>query len=151
MKPLLLLLLLFFPIHSQEYIPSEDVPWAAAEITEAPTWGWHTLIDLHDCDHDLITNAEHIKAYVHVLCNLIDMKKFGECHVVNFGENEEVAGYSMFQLIETSNISGHFVNKTNRAFIDIFSCKEYSPEAALEFTAQMFSAKNYEFRIIKRK
>lgn len=68
------------------------------------------------------------------------MQPYGEAQVVHFG-NEHVEGFSMTQLIETSLISGHFANDTNKAFIDIFSCKAYDPEAVAAFTAEFFGGK----------
>ena len=106
-------------------------------------WGLSSSIDLYDCDSNLIKNKEKIKEFVVQLCELIDMKRFGECIVVNFGEDEEVAGFSMMQLIETSLISAHFANKTNRIFLDVFSCKYYSPKVAAEFAKEYFKASNY--------
>ena len=82
---------------------------------------------------DLIRNADHIRRYVVELCELIEMKRFGECQVVDFGSGR-VAGYSMVQLISTSLISGHFANDTNNAYLDIFSCKGYDPAVVEEFS-----------------
>ena len=110
---------------------------------ENSAWGMSSAIDLHDCDSVLIRDAQKIKDFVVELCDLIDMKRFGECQVVNFGEDEEVAGYSMTQLIETSLISGHFANKTNRVFLDVFSCKPYSPKTVSEFAKDFFKARDY--------
>jgi S-adenosylmethionine/arginine decarboxylase-like enzyme len=101
-------------------------------------WGLLSSIDLEDCDPDLIRNADAIKTYVAELCDLIEMKRFGETQVVHFGEDEKVAGYSMVQLIETSCISAHFANATNRSYIDIFSCKAYDPDVASDFTRKFF-------------
>lgn len=113
------------------------------KYSEKKAWGLSSSIDLHDCDPNLIRDAKKIKEFVISLCDLIKMKRFGECVVVNFGEDEEVAGYSMTQLIETSLISAHFANKTNRVFLDIFSCKFYSPKTAAEFAKKFFKAKGY--------
>ena len=46
----------------------------------------------------------------------------------------------MLQLIETSLISGHFANDTNRAYLDIFSCKAYDPAVVEAFSREFFSA-----------
>jgi S-adenosylmethionine/arginine decarboxylase-like enzyme len=73
------------------------------------------------------------------LCELIGMKRYGDCQIVHFGEGR-VAGYSMIQLIETSLISGHFANDTNRAYLDIFSCKDYDPSVVEEFSKTFFGA-----------
>ena len=113
------------------------------EYKKTKAWGIASSIDLHGCNPDLIRDSKKIKNFVIQLCELIDMRRFGECVVVNFGENEEVAGYSMMQLIETSLISGHFANKTNRVFLDIFSCKYYSPKVVADFAKEFFKARDY--------
>jgi S-adenosylmethionine/arginine decarboxylase-like enzyme len=79
------------------------------------------------------------------------MKRYGDTQVVNFGEEERVAGFSMTQLIETSLISGHFANQSNAAYIDIFSCKYYDPQVAADFTQQYFQAKDITIHYILRK
>ena len=81
-----------------------------------------------------------IQTYVIKLCELIQMKRFGDPTIVHFGEEERVAGYSLVQLIETSNICGHFANESNAAYIDIFSCKYFDPELAAAFTIETFAA-----------
>ena len=101
-------------------------------------WGLLSSFDVEDCDPYTIRSADEIKRYVIELCDLIDMKRFGECNVVHFGEDERVAGYSMFQLIETSCISGHFANESNRSYIDVFSCKAYDPKIVAQFTREFF-------------
>ena len=114
-------------------------------------WGLLTSIDLHHCNPALIRDAEAIRRYVDELCHLIEMKKFGDTQVVDFGEDERVAGFSMTQLIETSLISGHFANLTNAAYIDIFSCKYYDPQVVADFTQKFFQAKDMKIHYILRK
>lgn len=113
-------------------------------------WGLLTSVDLYSCNSKTIRDAEAIKKYVSELCLLIEMKRFGDTKVVHFGEDEKVAGYSMVQLIETSLISGHFANRTNNAYIDIFSCKYYNPLAVEEFTKKFFEAKETKMHYILR-
>ena len=48
----------------------------------------------------------------------------------------------MTQLIETSLISGHFANDTNRAYLDIFSCKGYDPAVVETFSKKFFRARS---------
>ena len=120
------------------------------EFRERDAWGLCTCIDLKGCDPSAIRDAERIRQYVIEVCDLIRMKRFGEPQVVHFGPNDRVAGYSMTQLIETSLISGHFANEANAAYIDIFSCKEYEPEAAAEFTRLFFGADSVAFQVVLR-
>jgi len=55
--------------------------------------GLLTSLDLYDCNPDTIRDADKIKQYVVELCTLIDMKRFGDCQVVHFGEEERVQGF----------------------------------------------------------
>lgn len=115
------------------------------------SWGLSTSLDCRLCDPEAIRSKDLIEKYIYELCNLIEMKRFGDPCIISFGENPAVTGYSMTQLIETSLVSGHFVNQTNRAFIDIFSCKIYNPMVAATFTQKYFGAENcritYIFRV----
>jgi S-adenosylmethionine/arginine decarboxylase-like enzyme len=108
-------------------------------VGEGKAWGLSASIDLHDCDPATIRSREKIHAYVVSLCDLIGMKRYGDCRIVHFGEGR-AAGYSMIQLIETSLISGHFANDSNRAYLDVFSCKGYDPAVVEEFSRNFFGA-----------
>jgi len=110
-------------------------------------WGLLTSIDLHDCDPEKIRSKDVITQFSIDLCEYIKMKRFGEPIVVRFGADPRVQGYSLAQLIETSLISGHFAEDTDRAFIDVFSCKEYPPKLCAEFCKQYFGAKSVEYSI----
>ena len=114
-------------------------------------WGLATALDLHFCDPETIRDAEKIKQFVRELCELIKMKRFGETMVVDFGEDERVAGFSMTQLIETSLISGHFANQSNNVYLDIFSCKLYDPNVVAEFAKKFFQAQDYHIAWVLRK
>jgi len=118
---------------------------------EQAPWGLLTSLDIYGCNPATIRSAEKIRRYVIELCDLIDMKRFGDCQIVNFGEDERVAGYSMVQLIETSIISGHFANLSNSAYIDIFSCKLYEPEKVASFSKGFFEAEAIELHVTTRR
>lgn len=113
-------------------------------------WGISTLIDLADCNPDTIRDPKQIKEFVLDLCTLLQVKRYGECKIIHFGEDKRVAGYSMIQLIETSLVSGHFVNETNNAFIDIFSCKVYESGKAAVFAKDFFEARLLAFDVTDR-
>ena len=123
----------------------------ATEYQKQDAWGILTSIDLHGCNPDTIRNTEEVTRHVHELCERIGMKRFGETVVVNFGEDERVAGFSMTQLIETSLISGHYANASNTVYFDIFSCKYYYPFEAAEFSKEFFGAKDYNLTYTLRK
>ncbi|MBF0200034.1 MAG: S-adenosylmethionine decarboxylase [Desulfamplus sp.] len=113
-------------------------------------WGIASSIDIYGCDPELIRDAEYIKKFVKDLCDLIEMKRFGETQVVHFGEDEKVAGFSMVQLIETSLISAHFANLTSTTYLDVFSCKAYDPEVVKNFAQGYFHGQTSILHVTQR-
>ncbi len=113
--------------------------------------GLHTTIDLKNCNPETIRSADAIRDYVIQLCDLIEMNRFGDPLIVNLGQTPELVGYSMVQLIETSNISAHFINIDNSIYVDIFSCKLYNPYIVAEFTKNFFNSNDYVINILLRK
>jgi len=134
----------------------EEIPQAqmGAEIMEQArkinAWGIASAIDIYGCSPEKIRNADAIRKFVVELCELIEMKRFGETQVVHFGEDERVAGYSMVQLIETSLISAHFANLTNAVYLDVFSCKPYDPEVVEAFSRDYFEGERSVLQVNMR-
>lgn len=121
------------------------------EFDEQNAWGISTNIDLYKCNPKIIRDGKLIEEYVIKLCDLIKVKRFDECTVVNFGEDDRIAGYSMTQLIETSLVSGHFANQTNTAYLDVFSCKFFDPQVVADFSKDFFEAKEFKLSYTLRK
>ena len=113
-------------------------------------WGISLHLDLYDCDPLLINNRSHIKKYVIELCELIKMKRYGNPIIEWFGEKENVKGFSLVQLIQTSSITGHFAQHNNSAYLDIFSCKDFDPEKTSEFSFHFFKAKKIIHNYMER-
>jgi S-adenosylmethionine/arginine decarboxylase-like enzyme len=113
------------------------------------SWGILTSIDLKGCSPIIIRSLIAISDYVSELIKLLDMKPYGYPQIVHFG-SKETEGYTLVQLIETSSITGHFVNETNEAFIDIFSCKPYDADQAATFTCRYFKAEKSCYDVIRR-
>lgn len=127
---------------------------ATAAILEAAApepWGIASAIDIYDCDPNAIRDRDAIQRFVIELCDLIEMKRFGETQIVHFGEDERVAGYSMVQLIETSLISAHFANLTNAVYLDVFSCKAYDPERVRNFASRFFGGRTSSLSVTVRR
>ncbi|MBS3073207.1 S-adenosylmethionine decarboxylase [Candidatus Pacearchaeota archaeon] len=111
--------------------------------------GLSTHINLRNCDPNLIRNPKEITSFITKLCSIIKMKKYGKTQIKRFGKGD-LEGYSAFQFIETSNISIHFEEAKNNAFIDIFSCKKYDFKKAAKFSKDFFKAKKVSFKILHR-
>lgn len=106
----------------------------------AAKWGYMLSLDIAKCSTASIRCPYTIEQFTHSLVKKIDMKAFGRPHIVRFGEDNK-AGYTLVQLIETSNICAHFCEQDNAAFIDIFSCKPYDIEDAVSVVKDYFEPK----------
>ncbi len=125
------------------------IPAPGSSGAAAP-WGWHLALNLYDCSLERITSADTIRAFVIELCQRIEMRRYGEATIVNFGDDPRVSGYSLVQLIETSNICGHFANASRAAYLDIFSCKQFDPQVAAAFCIETFQAGRASAVFLKR-
>lgn len=140
-------------MHNVVEMPMVDGRGGLSVMNEAiakNAWGIASSIDIYDCDPQKIRDADCIRQFVIELCDLIEMKRFGETQVVHFGEDERVAGYSMVQLIETSLISGHFANQSNAVYLDVFSCKPYLPELVQDFARKYFGGQDSTLNVTLR-
>jgi S-adenosylmethionine/arginine decarboxylase-like enzyme len=100
-------------------------------------WGFALSLDIARCKPSLIRCPYNIKDFSNSLVKKIDMIPYGKPHIVRFGSGNK-AGYTLVQLIETSNITGHFCEEDNAAFLDIFSCKPYDVEEAIRVVKDHF-------------
>ena len=114
-------------------------------------WGLLVSLDLYGCN-EKVNDGKAIKNYVTTLCDdVIHMKRYGDCHLELFGEaGTPLAGYSMFQFIETSCVSGHFSESDRSAYIDVFSCADFDPEAVKEYTMEYFGAQRANMTVTPR-
>jgi S-adenosylmethionine/arginine decarboxylase-like enzyme len=112
-------------------------------------WGYHLILDCAGCDHGKITDAENVANFARQLVKDIDMVPYGDPQVIHFGSGNK-EGFTLVQLIETSNICGHFVNENGTMYLDVFSCKPFDPVAAIECARNFFNFTNYNTAFIER-
>jgi len=114
-------------------------------------WGYHLILDCKECDIKKITNKEEISNFIKMLVKKIKMKAYKEPIIEHFAtHNPDAAGFSFVQLIETSAITGHLVDKNGDAYIDIFSCKEYDIEEAKNIIKTCFNPKKIKVIYLMR-
>jgi S-adenosylmethionine/arginine decarboxylase-like enzyme len=112
--------------------------------------GQLTIINLRECDKNLVSNRNVLRNFCLELCNVIKMKAYKTPIIKKFGKGK-LLGYSAVQLIETSSIVVHLDEFENKAFIDIFSCKKFDSKKALGFSKKFFKSNKYSFKTIIRK
>lgn len=116
-------------------------------------WGYHLVLNCADCDTNAIDDHDNIRNFVKQLIEDIDMVAYGEPRIVKFGSGNK-AGYTLDQLIETSNIMGHFVpdNGAGRsdAYLDVFSCKTFDKKVVRKLVKKYFKAKRIRTKYMIR-
>ena len=96
-------------------------------------WGKHLVLDCSSCDREAVRSADAIRAFSEELVASIGMVAYGEPVLAHFATHlPEAAGYSLVQLIETSAVTGHFCDSSGDAYLDVFSCKDFDTEVAME-------------------
>lgn len=114
-------------------------------------WGYHLLLDCWKGDIAKITDKENIKNFVSTLVDEIKMKAYGPTFCEHFATHDpEKAGFSMFQMIETSNISGHFVDKNGDFYIDVFSCMEFDQKKVVTVVNNFFKPEKVIVKFCER-
>ena len=113
-------------------------------------WGYHLLLDCGNCDRTSIGSKEHIAAFVKDLIERIDMVAVGDPVIEYLCVGDPKAGYSLMQLISTSCITGHFMDGSGDAYIDIFSCKPFAVDIAQECVVEYFQPSKIRVNFLTR-
>lgn len=118
---------------------------------KADYWGYHLILDCKSCSIPKISSKENVIRFAKTLVTAIDMKAFGEPIVEHFAMHDpEKGGFSLVQLIETSAITAHFVEKNGDVYLDIFSCKPFSIEISQEVVQEFFEPEKIKVIFLTR-
>jgi S-adenosylmethionine decarboxylase len=112
-------------------------------------WGYHLMLDVAECN-DNIKDRDQIYKFVKDLVQRIDMVAHGEPVIEYLLPGDAKEGYSLMQLITTSNICAHFIEPDHTAYFDIFSCKEYDIEVAIQCVRDYFGAGKIKTHFLHR-
>ncbi|MGR8920010.1 MAG: S-adenosylmethionine decarboxylase family protein [Gammaproteobacteria bacterium] len=116
-----------------------------------PAWGQHLIIDLDGCPRDRLVDADHLRTWVADLVQTIGMKAYGEPQLEHFAtHSHDAAGYTLLQLIETSNICAHFAENLGQVYVDVFSCKPFDNDAALAVCRRYFAPVSVVHQVVER-
>ncbi len=120
------------------------------------TYGKELILDIHHCDAETFTRKS-IKEYFILLCEKIDMKAEKLCWWDDHGVEPKLQqtephtkGTTAVQFILTSNITIHTLDILKNVYINIFSCKDFDTEIAIQFSEEWFKGKVVNSHIIER-
>lgn len=112
-------------------------------------WGYHLMLDCSFCNEYSIRDRDTVYNFAKELVKNIDMVAYGEPQIVDFGSGNK-AGFTLVQLIETSNICAHFVNEENAIYLDVFSCKPFDNDVVIATVKKYFDAIKVRMNYITR-
>lgn len=102
-------------------------------------WGYEHLVGVKNLNKEKITNPNYLKLWVESLADAIDMVRFGEPNIVHFGDDDyNLSGWTVIQLLITSNITAHFNDNTQDLYLNVFSCKEFDHNIVLNHLKEWF-------------
>ena len=111
-------------------------------------WGYHLMLDCSGCER--IDSRDNIYNFVKDLINKINMVAHGEPVIEYLLPGDPKQGYSLMQLITTSNICGHFMELDGTAYFDVFSCKEFDLQTVQDIVRQYFNPDKIRVNFITR-
>ena len=120
-------------------------------MTETLGYGPHVMLDLNQCNFEKLNSVECCFRLLNELPDKIGMTKITQPYVFPYQTCQpEDQGITGIVMIAESHISIHTYPKREFAFIDIFSCKPFNTDDAIQFCVQLFESKDPESNIIIR-
>ena len=114
-------------------------------------YGSELIIDLHDCDLEGLVNKEKLTEFFVTLCEKIDMTRHGDpLFWEDYSDLPHLNGVSAMQFIETSTIVCHPLPMLKSVYVNVFSCKEFDEQVALDYCVDFWRAKKEVHNLVVR-
>jgi S-adenosylmethionine/arginine decarboxylase-like enzyme len=101
-------------------------------------WGYHLMLDCSGMNNN-ICNKQAIEDFTKELIQEIEMEAVGDPTIYFLSPEPDNSGYSLMQMIQTSNITAHFVDQAMSGYIDVFSCRSFDINKAEAVVQKYFS------------
>jgi len=121
------------------------------------SYGKELILDLHNCDPTTFTRKS-IEDYIETLCYEVIHMEAEDLHFWDYDGDPEgyanapdhLKGISAVQFIKTSSIVIHTLDILQKAFINIFSCKEFNPIEVKHFSVKWFKGQMVNSKEVDR-
>ncbi|MBU0574287.1 MAG: S-adenosylmethionine decarboxylase [Candidatus Margulisbacteria bacterium] len=110
--------------------------------------GSHLMLDCFGCLKEKLQDGAYIHQALETLTKKMQMNKIRDPYVFRYdGKSEDEHGISGILLIEESHITIHSFPKKQHVFVDIFSCRDFDTNLAINFLVNSFEAKDHKVEI----
>lgn len=117
-------------------------------------YGPHLVLDGYECDPQRLADLECVYGFLDRAPDIIGMTKIMPPYVFKFAplppHPPEDAGISGFVIIAESHISVHTYPERAYLSADVFSCKAFPVEKAVNFLVDHFRIGRWEHRVFDR-
>lgn len=114
-------------------------------------FGPHLMLDCYGCNKEKLSDMDMIFDTLDKFPAKIGMRKIMPPYVFKYhGVVPDEWGVSGVVLIAESHITIHTFPDKQHAFIDIFSCKEFDTNYAINYMTNLFEAKEHEIQLSSR-
>jgi len=108
------------------------------EVAER-AYGPHLTVDAYGCGREALASLEAVHGFLDRMPGVIGMEKITKPYAFrHLAPPDPEWGITGVVIIATSHISFHSYPQLGMAFIDVFSCRAFDEEKALEFVGEMF-------------
>jgi S-adenosylmethionine decarboxylase len=117
-------------------------------------WGYHLMLDCGnlECDIELLNDKDYLIKFVEAILETTQMKAWGEPVIERLGDDciPELSGYTVVQLLHTSNMCLHVCDKIKTLYFDLFSCKKFDCDKAQKVVEDFFKPQSVRTSFLTR-
>lgn len=114
-------------------------------------FGQHLMMDGYGCDREKLMDIDGIYNFLSSYPEEINMTKIMPPYVFKYaGLVPEDWGISGFVIIAESHISVHTFPDKSYLSVDIFSCKQFDGQAAINYISKLFDIQKVEVKFVDR-
>jgi S-adenosylmethionine/arginine decarboxylase-like enzyme len=120
-------------------------------------WGYHLMLDCKElsCEFDLLNDEQYLRDFVKEMLVATDMKPWGEPLIARLTDDDgtfpdALSGFTVVQLLHTSNLTLHICDLTRTLYFDLFSCKRFSQEKAIDVIKKFFDPQGVRVTYLTR-
>jgi len=114
-------------------------------------FGLHLTLDGYGCSYERLTNLDAIYEFLDTCPDLIHMTKIMPPYAFKYhGKVPDDWGLSGFVLIAESHISIHTFPERRYLSLDIFSCKDFDYQQAVDYVTEFFGIGRHKINLLDR-
>ncbi|MDP3940791.1 MAG: S-adenosylmethionine decarboxylase [bacterium] len=112
-------------------------------------FGLHLMLDAYNCDPKVLNDANVVYKLLDVLPEKIGMKKLIKPYVVfaEANDKKDPGGWSGFVIIQESHIAIHTFIKRRFITVDVYSCKPFDADFAIDYFTKIFKTNDIESEV----